>query len=92
MPNAAFLKGCTTVHEYKNKLATLRSAARHKSRSYEIAECYVMDYDKYIWLCNHINERFKMVKKKHSKRENTVQVALFFCTKDDKVLLLSFAD
>lgn len=93
MLSAVFLDGCNTVHEYKNKIKTLseNDKVSLQFQKYEIVECFIMKYDKFIYLCNHIDERF--AKNDIIPSCKTIhKVSMYFSTRADKVLLLSFSD
>ena len=81
MPSAVFVEGCNTVHEYKARIA------EGSWCEYEIAECYLMKYDKFIWLCNHIHERDSDTTRYGGGA--TLKAAMLFSTRADKVLLLA---
>ncbi len=95
MQSAVFLYDCDTVHEYRDKIKALSQSdetyLNDSFLEYEVAECFLMKYENFIYLCNHINERFEKVK--HSWIGGlTCRVTMFYCYRADKVLLLSFAD
>jgi len=78
-----FVDGCSTVHDYKNRIKE-GSWCR-----YEITECFIMKYDKFIWLCNHILERNSGTAR-HGENE-PLKASLFFSTskRASRVLLLA---
>ena len=87
MLSAVFLDGCVTVHDYKNKVDALGSAAGGKIFEYQIAECYVLKYEDFIYLCNHLDERRNFFKSKVAEG-GVLRAALFYSTRADKLLLV----
>lgn len=85
--NAIFLSGCVTVHDYKSKVAALGSGALNKICEYQIAECYALKYEDYIYLCNHLNE-CRSFFKAGLAADNVLRAALFYSTRADKLLLV----
>ena len=81
MPSAMFAEGCNTVHEYKARIA------EGSWWEYEIAECFLMKYDKFIWLCNHIHERNSGTARHGGGTR--LKAVMLYSTRADKVLLLA---
>jgi hypothetical protein len=69
------------VHEYKAKVS------EGSWCDYEIAECFLLRYDQFIWLCNHITERNSGTACHGDCK--VLRVAMFYSTRADNVLLLA---
>lgn len=87
MLSAVFLDGCVTVHDYKNKINALGKNAKSKIFNYQIAECYILKYEDFIYLCNHLDERRTFFKSKVADGD-VLRATLFYSTHADKALLV----
>jgi len=87
MLSAVFMNGCVTVHDYKSKVAALGRGAENLVRGYEIAECYAMKYEDFIYLCNHLDEQRSFFRAK-AVGAGVLRVTLFYCTRADRMLLV----
>ena len=87
MLSAVFIDNCVTVHDYKKQIAALGCGASSLVRGYEIAECFAMKYEDFIYLCNHLDEQRAFFRAK-IVGDDVLRVALFYCTRADRMLLV----
>lgn len=78
--SAVFLDVCVTVHDYKNRIKTLGCGALREIRNYHIFECYVMRYEDFIYVCNHLNEVRSVFKQSKAKENGVPRVRCFIAT------------